>query len=65
MGRFSGENVPADIAKGVDGDEFTCCGTTWKVKAPPVPRVALIVRKAGKDDDDDDDDGEWDEETFD
>ena len=64
MGKFAGENVPADIARGVDGDEFTCCGTTWRVKTPAMPRVALIVRRAGQDDDGDDSGG-WDGQSFD
>jgi hypothetical protein len=37
---------------------------TWKVKAPPVPRVALTVRKASQDDDYDES-GEWGGVSFD
>lgn len=60
MGSYAGENVPADIAAGVSGDKFDCCGKTWEVQAPSMPRVALLVRSCGDDGDDGDDSGDFD-----
>lgn len=48
MKTYDGESVPADIAKGVDGDEFNCCGTTWRVKSPKIPHVELKVKPAAR-----------------
>lgn len=48
MGSYAGENVPADIAIGVSGARFDCCGETWEVQAPHMPRVALLVRALGE-----------------